>query len=203
MTAIQRQRAIWTGFPGAPGVSTFFFVDAAAHQAGLHTFFANIATLLPNDVTITIEANGDTIESTTGALTGGWNGIAPAVVNGSGGVSYAAPAGAMVKWETGVILFGHRVRGRTYIVPVPTPYMQSDGSLTSGFLSGFNAAAVALPGAVIGNMLVWTRPRAATPAWTDVRGRVHPARAGRTGASSVVTTASTPDKFVVLRSRRD
>lgn len=203
MSAIQRQRAIWTGFPGAPGVSTFFFTDAAAHQAGLHTFFANISTLLPNDVTITIEANGDTIESTTGALTGGWTGVAPAVVNGSGGTTYAAPAGALVKWETGVILFGHRVRGRTFIVPVPSPYMQSDGSLTAGFLGGFNAAAVALPGAVLGNMLVWTRPRVATPAWTDVRGRVHPAKAGRAGSSSVVTTASTPDKFVVLRSRRD
>ena len=204
MTAMQRQRVVWTGFKGAPGLTTFYFNDAAASQGAVHNFWSAMAVLLPSVVTISIEPGGDVIEDTTGALTGVWAGSLQApIVGGAVGGVYSAPAGLLVRWETLVIRSGSRLRGRTFVVPVVTGAYQSDGTLEPASLAAAQLAASDFVGAVTPNMLVWQRPRVARAASVNGYGKPSKALAGRAGSSGVVVQSSVPDEAVVLRSRRD
>lgn len=204
MTAIQRQRVVWTGFPGGPGLSTFYFADAASSQGDLHAFLTAVSGSLPNDVTLTIQPGGDVIEDTTGALTAVWAGTFQAPITPAGSViGYAAPVGMLHRWETLTIRAGSRLRGRTYLVPVRSDAYQDDGTILSAVLAGQVGAASTFVGAVTPNLLVWQRPRAASAAYVDGHGKSHKALASRLGSSAVVVTSSMPDKVVVLRSRRD
>lgn len=204
MAAIQRQRVVWTGFPGSPGLSTFYFTDAAPQQGALRAFLAAVAGSLPNDVTLTLQPGGDVIEDSTGVITGVWAGTLQTPITPTGSaVGYAAPVGMLHRWETLKIVGGRRLRGRTYLVPARGDAYQSDGSLLDTVLAGQLGASSAFIASVTPNLLVWQRPRAARTAYVDGRGIPHKAVSGRLGTSAVVVTASMPDKVVVLRSRRD
>jgi hypothetical protein len=186
MASIQRVRAHWTGFSGAPGLSTFYVTNGNSFLPDLRTFFNSIAGLLPSNVTISFDPFGDIINDSTGALTGAWAaGSTPATVTGSSGSVYIAPSGLVVNWQTGAIVAGRRLRGKTFLVPGPNG--SADGTPTTANLATLSTAATTLF-ASTGGMLVWHRPN---PVGSS------------TGVSSVVTAAQVPDKFVILRSRRD
>ena len=203
MSVLQRQRVVWSGFPGGPGISTFYFGDAALSQSSLRNFFANLAPFIPIDVSMTVEAGGDTIEAETGALVGVWAGAAAVGVSGSGTGSYAAPAGASITWTTGGILDGRRLRGRTFLVPMVSSSFEGDGSLVAATILEINDRAAALLATHPLNQKVWHRPRVGTGPWTDVHGTVHPAKVGHAGGFDSVVSAFVADKVAVLRSRRD
>lgn len=204
MTAIQRQRIVWTGFSGAPGVTTLYFTNAAEAQAALHTWTVGLRSYLPPNVHVVIEPGGDVIEDTTGALVGVWAGAVTGDVQGAAAsVDYSAPSGALVRWETLTIRSGSRLRGRSYLVPISAVAYANDGTLTVLAQADIASLSSGLVGAVTPNMLVWQRPRTATAAYTDGRGIPHKALSGRPGSSAVVVTSSVPDRAVVLRSRRD
>lgn len=203
MTTIQRQRVEWSGFAGSPGISTFYFTDAASHQAALRTFLQSIRSLLPNTVTLNVQSGGDTFVVETGQLSGGWVGVGGDAILGIQGGPYAAPSGFEVRWDSNSVLFGRRGRGRTFFVPCAANALDIDGTLTSGAVLSVGNGARTLVAAVPANMQLWSRPRKATPAWTDVRGVLHPAKTARAGYIQPVATATVPDKAVVLRSRRD
>ena len=186
MTDIQRIRVAWTGFPGAPGVSTFYATTAATPMANIRTFFNNIHPFLPSDVTLSFPGAGDVLDDVTGILTGSWSAAPPADVTGSGTGTYAAPVGAVVNWGTATIHRGRRMRGRTFLVPLNGPSFQNDGSLDSTVRAGLISGAQALIAAGPGNLLAWSRPIS-----------------GGGGLSAAVTTANVPDLAAVLRSRRD
>jgi len=195
--ALSRIRAIWSGFVGAPGVSTFYADDATVLLPAIGDFFTNISGLLPNDVTVTVDAFGDIIDETTGGLTGSWTASAVGPATGTGGDNYAAPVGMCVDWNTGVVMDLHRLRGRTFVVPCSGAQFDVDGSPLSTAVSGLQSAGDALI-AADGNLMVWHRPRAAKAADGS-----RPAVTARAGGYANVTTAHVPDKAVVLRSRRD
>ena len=204
MTAIQRQRVVWSGMPGGPGLSTFYFSDAAAAQGALHTFLEALKGALPQDVTLTMEPGGDVIEDTNGALTAVWAGTLQTPSQGTANTSgYAAASGFLIRWETLRIVSGSRLRGRTYVVPAEGALFGTNGQLSTSDAAGWGAAANDFVGAVTPNLVVWQRPRSATVAYTDGRGIPHKALAGRLGSSGIVVSASVPVKGVVLRSRRD
>lgn len=204
MTQIQRQRLVWTGFPGAPGVTTLYFGDAASAQSAVHDWLVAIQSWLPPDVHITLQPGGDVIEDTNGALSAVWAGTVKPEVQGTAGFpEYSAPSGALTRWETLAIRGGHRLRGRSYLVPLTRIAYAPDGALAAAAVAALAAAANALVGAVTPNMLVWQRPRVARAAYTDGRGIPHKALSGRLGSSAPVVTASVATKAVVLRSRRD
>lgn len=184
-------------------MSTFYFVDAAAAQAPLRALLDLLKAEVPSPIQWTIEPNGDVLEDTTGTLTASWVGTAQAPVACTGSGNYAAPAGFMVKWNTSTVSSGNRIAGRTFFVPCSDRIEGSDGLLNTTESIPRAADCQAFVTAQAGNMLVWGRPRAATPSWTDVRGRVHAAKAARAGVSAVVIGATIPDKPVVLTSRRD
>ena len=120
MTSIQRQRVVWTGFPGGPGLSTFYFTDAAASQSALRTFLSDMTLYLPPDVFMHVEPGGDVIDDATGVLTSVWAGTLLADLVGTGDASgYSCVSGFITRWETIAILAGRRLHGRTYFVPAP------------------------------------------------------------------------------------
>lgn len=188
MADIERIRVIWSGIAGMPGVSTFYSLDAAAVLAPLRTFFVAVAGAIPTGCSLQIQADGDKINDATGDLIGSWAGDAQAVVNGGEGGNYAAPAGCSVQWLTEAVVNSHRVKGRTYIVPIGASQFQDDGTIGNTFVTNLTAAAQALVDDTVGNFLVWHRPGGAPVS---------------TGAGVPISGVRVADKAVVLRSRRD
>lgn len=192
MTTIARIRCAWSGFVGAPGVSTFYCLDAATFRPDLLDFWAAINETFPTNVTITIPNTGDLVDDTTGANTGVWtDGSVVTQVGGTAGV-YSAPTGAVVIWGTDTFLSGRRVQGRTFLVPLGGACFEDNGSISASVLGILNGAATGLPAATAGQQQLLHRPTlAGSPS-------------GVTPGSSVpVTSARVPDLAAVLRSRRD
>lgn len=198
MAQIQRLRVIWGGITGMPGVSTFYALDAVGARADVGAFFAAAAPLIPANTTMTVEQSGDIIEATNGALTGSWAGGAVSVPTGSAAGAYSAPTGAIANWLTPIVVDGHRVRGRTFLVPLAGAAFDLVGTLEAAALATLRAAAAQLVSSQANNLVIWHRPfagRLATPTL--------PAKAAHAGSFAFVTSASVPDKACVLRSRRD
>jgi hypothetical protein len=203
MAALERIRCIWTGFVGSPGVSTFYATDAATLLPQLRTFFQVCHDYLPTDVYIDIEPSGDTIESTTGALTGSWAGSAVAQVHGNDSAAYSGVSGGLVQWASSTVLSGRRLRGRTYLVPFGGGQYDVSGQIASSQRGSIAAAAQALATAASGNMKIYQRPRSAHASWTDRRGVVHPAVSARSGGFGSVDTGSMRAVVTELKTRRD
>lgn len=190
MASLSRVRVGWSGVAvTGPGVSTFYTSgDGGDLQAGLHTFFTAIQTCFPNlKGAWEFPAGGEIIESTTGALTGAWSGATPS------SVPWAAPnalwmqgVGARIRWDTDGFLRGRRVRGATFLVPLNSSMIDSDGTILGAYLTTITTAANALITAVP-QMSIWSRPT--TVGGTD-------------GGSTPVTSAFVPDHVSWLVSRR-
>lgn len=198
MANLSRVRTALTGFPGAPGVATMFFLDAIPPVAAIHDFWDALATQLPGDVVATVENAGDIINDANGELVGTWAAATTAPVGGTAAGPYAAPAGAVVRWNTGTILDGSRLRGRTFIVPLSSAIYDGDGSLGGGVITIMQDAAAAFVTATTPTFVVWHRPLSAAAAGKRVPpGVAHP------GGFGIVTGSSIPDRISILRSRRD
>lgn len=183
MTTLDRIRVNWTGGAGGDGVSTFYAVTTATTAlADLRTFYDSIKALFPSVFTWSFPNAGDQIESTTGALVGAWTrSSAASVTPGLAGI-YSGGVGARVRWETGSIVNGHRVRGTTFLTGLLSTQYQSDGSLSAACITALDAAADTMAGT--GALVVWSRP------------------VGGISGVSTVTSASVPDKVSWLTSRR-
>jgi hypothetical protein len=186
VTALHRVRCIWNGGAGLPGISTFYFRVSIAGSdiTALKTFFTSVGTKIPSAISITVPQVGDTIEDSTGALTGDWAAGTLGTISGSGGTGYAAGTGCAVTWETGVIVGKHRLRGRTYLAPLQNASYDTDGTLTASVVTAVQNAGTALV-AACPTISVWHRPKS-----------------GSGGSSSVMTAASVADFVRSIRSRR-
>jgi len=200
MVDVWRVNATWQGFQGAPGYSKFSFfalTDATkinAAGAAVRTFFDAIKTQLVPGSTIQVSANIPVHDMATGLLIReDVMGTPPALVTSTatGGTVYNGGVGAYVTWNTAGIFNGHRVRGRTYLVPLVTTD-SADGTLSTGTSTLLLNAANALIASQTGVFCVWSRQFTPGPP---------PQQIG--GATSSVTSASIPDKTGILRSRRD
>jgi hypothetical protein len=198
MTSLNRVRATWSGFAGAPGVSTFYGLGVGTLPGFVRTFFNALTAYYPAGTTIQVENFGDVIDDVTGHLVGSWTGSAQTLVTSVGSGSYAAPSGASVKWVTDSVLDGHRVRGRTFLVPLISSAFQSDGSLAAAFKTTLETAATTLAATGVGEFVVWHRPVEAKAADGS-----RPAVVARDGGHALVTASSVRDVAAVLRSRRD
>jgi hypothetical protein len=193
MTSLSRVRAVLTGWQGGPGVSTFYTTDPVAFLPALRAFYDAIKAALPSEVSVSFPGTGDIIEDTTGALTSTWTATAPGGVVGAGAGNYSAPTGATAQWNTGAVIGGHRLVGRTFLVPLASSAMASDGTLGTGILTPFATAAAALVAAGGGTIFrVWHRPRVNHPTLPDTQGN-----------NAVVVSGTMRDIAAVLTSRRD
>lgn len=188
MANLNRVRVALTGFIGGPGVNTFYGLEAASLRAHLGNYYTALAAYLPTSVTWTIETTGDIIDPLTGDLVGTWADSSALTSSGSSSDAYAAPVGWCVNWMTGDVLDGHRLRGRTFHVPMGGSCSQNNGTLAETPLAAMRAAATAFIAACAGEFVIWHRPK------------LSPAHAG---GYSAVTSAVINDKASVLRSRRD
>lgn len=192
-------RVAWTGFNGAPGVSTFYGLTAGTSLEALHTFFDSIKGVLPEAVHLQIAGEGEFIEDSTGEVTDLWVDDEPAAIVGGGYGSYAGPVGCAVRWTTDTVVDGARLKGHTFLVPLYGNSYDGSGTLSESVLTTVGTAAAALVAANAGgDLVVWHRPRVARAADGS-----RPAVAARAGSHGLITGSSVPDKAAVLRSRRD
>ena len=180
---LDEHRIAWSGFIGAPGVSTFYSLSAgSASQTAVRAFYNSIASALPSVVTVTFPSGGRIIDTDSHEAVGTWVDPSPPLpVTGTGGTGYAAPTGAVVNWLTGVFNAGRELRGKTFLVPLTNAAFDIQGNIASATLTQLRSAATTLVGA-----------------WTDMR-----IYSRSTGSIGAVTTATVPDFAAVLRSRRD
>lgn len=198
MALLERVRVALTGFPGGPGVNTFYFLDTATALTSLKNMYLSLAGYLPSDVHVQVQNTGDIIESTTGAITGAWQSPpVPEVIGTFTGV-YAAPVGFMAGWETSTILDGRRLRGRTFFVPAASNIFNTLGSIGEGYLVGIRSTVADFQVSQSSSLVIWHRPFAGSPAVGTRKAR--PAHSGGVG---LVTATRVPAKAVVLRTRRD
>jgi hypothetical protein len=196
---LNQVRVAWTGFLGAPGVSTFYYpVGSNPPLAALRTMFSTLSAYLPQKVNIQVQASGQTIDPADGSLVDSWSaGTAPASVTGTGTTAIMAASGFQIIWGTNEVADGHAVKGRTLFVPCMAALYDGDGQMIAANQTAAAAAGFACAGATP-QMAVWHRPRKGPkPAGGG------PAPITRAGSYALVTTATTPRKPVVLTSRRD
>lgn len=195
---ITRITARWSGFPGAPGYSNFYFAsglvdggllqeEADLFAARVRSAFLQIGPLLPSSVSIEVEPEAVVLDSDTGMAQEFLNLDVPAAVTGVNNADFAGPVGAVITWRTDDLRNGRRIRGRTFLVPLATVVFEEDGTLGSNWRDDLNDFADTLRGGPgEGDLGVWSRP-------------VN----GSGGVFASVTAHSVPDMAAVLRSRRD
>jgi len=194
MALLWRVTARWTGGNIGTGFTNMFFTEGigtaqqAADAARAFLFSATGAANanLPTGITISFSAGVDVLEPATGILIQTVPVTAPSSVTGSGSGAYAAPTGACVSWVTSGIVNGHRVKGRTFLVPMAQSAFQSDGTLATAAISAIDSAAQTLIAAAP-EFVIYHRPSSLAAG----DGSTHPVLAERTN-----------DVAAVLRSRR-
>lgn len=200
---VNRVRTITTGFAGGPGVTTMYSTDLASMRAALVNLWGGIGHVMTGNWRAQIDAEGDIINSATGAVEGTWTGAALAPAGGGGGISYAGPVGASITWLTGTVADGTRIRGRTFLVPLPVGSYDDTGTLLDSVLTEVRGACTAFVAAAAPGFSVWHRPRLAR-AQVGLPGQrgFQKALSAHDGSLAVVTGFIVPDRAQVLRSRR-
>jgi len=175
-------------------VSTFYATDAAGVVGALKVMFDSYSGIMPSTVSVDYPVTGNTLDPTTGTVTGAWGPIAstaPSVGADSG--AFAMPAGACLRWHTGLIVRGHRGVGKTFIVPLGAGAYATDGTLLTGALTTLRGGAAYMAGLAGGIFVVWSRP-----VYVPVTHVL--THAGNYGP---VLSSTVTDKVAILRSRRD
>jgi len=195
-------KAVWSGFSGAPGTSTFYVGTAddtggdpssaglTSAVAAFRQFFNACAGSLAASVTISWDGQGVYLNKVTGAVEGTATYTAPSSVLGTGASSVAAPAGASVRWLTGEVWGSRRLTGRTFLVPLYAGAYEANGTLQATNLSTIQTAAAALV-------------TASTAATTWKFSIQHRPVLGDNGGCSYVIGSSVKDEVAVLTSRRN
>lgn len=194
MANLKRCSVAWQGWPGAPGVSQFYLDDTGgqAQVDAIRAFFNSMVGLLPTGLTISVPNSGDTVDESTGKLTGTWSvPTLPVTVTGAAAGAYAGNAGAVCHWLTQSVTRNRRIRGRTYLVPLVAAY-DAAGSLAPSPQSTITNAGATLVASAAGLIHVWVRPVYQKATGVMIRG----------GMSAPITSSRVPDLAVSLRSRR-
>jgi hypothetical protein len=204
---IMRVKAVSTGFTGGPGFSQFYFAVAVYPLNGaaavlacnrVRDAYTAIKSQFPPLWSISVDPAVETLDPSSGTLTGVLSGAGSTVVGSSGSAGFkASPVGMLTQWITGDVADGHLVRGRTFHVPLANALNDNAGVPGTGAVAGIQPFGVAMtsPGATDCIFGVWHRPRQAKAGPPPV--------SFRPGSFHSVTGSAVPNEFVVLRSRRD
>ncbi len=177
----------WTGFPGGPGYTNFYFTTDVGGGAALQTFFAAVAPMLPSTVKIQVPSSGPQLNPLTGEQTGVWTTASHPQIAGLAGGKYSAASGACVTWVTGVFVRGRRVRGRTFLVPLESGCYAPDGTIDDGTRTIMNAAVATFVTATSPGHCIYVRNR---KNHTDE------------GIACEVVSGNIRDRIAILTSRR-
>ena len=188
MTNMREILTNWSTATGGAGTTVMYFAEsaasAAAQRAALGTFWGVVDNYLDSNTAWNVQSFGNVIESETGTLTGEWTESTPQGAAG-GVVGNALPNASqiLVRWGTGVIYQGKRIRGRTFVPGVASTALV-EGEVGSAAVAAINTAALALASAGVG-FGVWSRPRVGVP-----------------GLHAAATTGTVWGEFAVQRRRR-
>lgn len=213
MGGIYRVRHVSQGWGGGPGLNTFYYApespgdpsaisDAEDCASAVRAFFDAIKSYFPTDWTGTVTPTVDVIDPLNGELETSYAIDPPAVVTGTSGAGFGpTPVMMLVRLLTSTVAHGSRVQGRAFIGPV-LPASDGFGTPSSTIVPDFTTAADLLDTSIAttANLAVWHRPREARAAGPDNKPT---ALTAHDGAAFLVTAKQVPDKFAVLRSRRD
>jgi len=208
-----RVRVVSQGWTGAPGLNTFYFkagpsedpseptlteVDLALTR--VHAAFASIVSGFPPAWTAVVDPQVDVIEAGTGALVDSITGTTPATVTGTSASTFGPiVVMGLLQLRTTVFSDGSNIRGRAFIGPWAN-YTDTNGTpgiqVTTGLATMAGELQDAGPGGVP-VLAVWRRPRLADP------DHLPSPITARVGSAANVSSITVPDKWAVLRSRRD
>lgn len=207
MGDIMRVRTVITGFNGQPGYMTFYFASRLVAPNNEHAVNActrvkdaliSLGGLVPVAWHYQVDSNVDVLNDVDGEIDHSLSGQAFAG-NGTGATGYGPGAtGMLVRWITNVRLQGKLLSGKTFIVPIG-PNSDGDGTPSAGAIASTTDFGNALlEGGLIPTIdpVIWRRPRKANS------GKNHNLPQ-RDGTSAKIVSFIVPDKFAVLRSRRD
>lgn len=186
---------------GSPGVNVWHIrstdpwlstpAQLQANVTVIRTFYDALKALFPSTVVFTLGTVTD-VETQEEAVP------TFASVTGTGAVGYAPQALAIVvTWKT--VIAARRGRGRTFLGPMSSGTMQTDGSVTDANLTTIRTAATALVTSSLGYA------NGAIGVWGVTAPRTDPAIKYKDLPHTFrdVTSATVRDIFGVLRSRRD
>lgn len=211
MALLMRVRAASTGWTGGPGLNTFYFGEESSTDPGtpspdgallcvnrVRDAWAVGKGIYPTSWSMAISPVVDVLQDTDGELVDSFSVTAPATIVGTSGSGYLPPSTCvLLQLRTLTFADGRKILGRTFMGPVSAT-IDADGSPNAAALAvGVNTGAALLDiGVTAGpGLRVWRRPRAARTLPTPL--------SARDGSSALVTSITVPDKYAVLRSRRD
>lgn len=185
-----------TGFSGAPGYWRHYFKDVsglvgpAMPQLCVDRVRDAVVAggvLFANSVTYNVSGLVDELDESTGQITGQQS-VTPRTQVGAGAGNLGPiVVGLVAQFNTDDFVNGRRIRGRSFLNPIRSAYtINSAPQATELGLAQAFASKMDDQGATTVRFGVYTRPKGAQPgAWHDV------------------TTTNVPQKWTVLRSRRD
>jgi hypothetical protein len=186
MTSLERVKITWTGMPGGPGVTQLYATSAAGARTALQAWVSAWKYLVPDNTTLTIEGQGDIVDSATGQITGTWTDGANIALQGTGSSGqYFAAGGACVSWATNGVVAGRRVKGRTFLVPL-TSLAYAGSALVATTVSAIQGATDTMLAS--GNVW-WILHRPTTKGGSD-------------GAAFQITGGTVKNHQAILSSRR-
>jgi hypothetical protein len=199
MAQLARVRTKWTGTPSPNSLSTHYFgpdvsvttlADIQACVDRVRDMWVAMVGNIQIGFTWTTEAAVDVINITDGALTGSFNTATRTGQGTQAGDGLPAQNQGLLRWNTGTIADGHRLRGHTYI-PAPMEGSNTLGAPDALYVTRGNAGATAVLAAGTHQLMVWHRPI------LDAGGAVL-----RAGSAGPVTGGVCQPVWSVLRSRR-
>jgi len=191
MAQVHRIQVVHSGFPGAPGYTSFHFVHidastAATQFTAVRAFLGQTAGGFPSFMSSQVQPAGTVLEETTGELIGFTAAVSPATDpqggTANGGLG-SGVSGLCIGLNTLTINRTRKIRGRIFMVPLCAAAYESDGTIIPGFITEVTTAANNL---VTAGLHVWSRPRP-------------PAADGKIAA---VITTRVRDRAAFLSSRR-
>jgi hypothetical protein len=195
MASIIRVRSTIQGTTGLPGVSTAFFsaagtvataAEATDVAARVRAFWLSAAGILAAGVTVLTSGVVDSLNETTGFLTGQTTGTTPGLVTSSG--TGEAPSATMMglRLSTGTVVGSRLLQGRWFVGPLAAN-VNSGGVPTAAAVTALLSGTTGmLTGTTSSVPRVWHRPKAHLG-----------------GGAFAVTGYSADVRFWYLRSRRD
>jgi hypothetical protein len=209
MTNIYVAKVDWTGTYGHTGISRFAFeradhadvtrADVDSITTALDDLYAPVMGWFPLDVSYTVDSIVEYYDGLTGSLLGEVAATS-AHVSHAGGAdgAYGNGIGALLKWNTGGLFGGHRIRGRTFMVPLDQVAFDTSGTLKGdcidSFLTGAAAYLAAMATAGL-SALVWGHPR-------DVPATARTPAHHAAGHWASILTAAMDGKPAILGRRR-
>jgi len=188
----------WDQVNMPPGFTVIYSNNGSPSPAPLQSLATALAPYVPPSFTLVVPNSGRLINEVDGKMTGVWsNGVQTSTV-GTGTGTYAPASGGQIKWDTNEFKHGHRVQGLSYMVPLMSAQFTTTGVLLSTFCNTMQAAAAQMIVNMAQSFVIWSRPvfvKDADGKPTDV--------IDRPGSMHKVSTATVPNKSVVLRGRRD